>query len=67
MQYLIQIAVWILMAYLTYRVAKRNGRDTIQAFMLGMVGGIFTLIVYWIIGPTRQERIRRSLEINKDN
>ena len=68
MEYIfIGIFVWVLLGYIAFQVAEKNGRDIAQAFILGIVGGIFTLIVYWVMGPSKNERLRRAVKMNKDN
>lgn len=60
---LIKLAIWCAFAYWTYTIAKRNGRDTDIAIIFGLLFGLGAVIVYAIMGPTKEEKIRRSVEI----
>ncbi len=63
--YLIVIAVMILWCH---SIAKRNGRNTALASIMGFFFGIFAVIVYYAIGETEEKkemRIRKVLAKNQ--
>lgn len=47
---LIQLVLWALFAYLTYKTAESNGRDPRVALLWGILFGIWAWIAYLIIG-----------------
>ena len=48
--------------YLSYTVAKKNGRDTVMAFFVGMFFGIFGWILYLILGKTEELKEKERAE-----
>lgn len=47
---LVDIAIWATSIYFTYKVAKRNGRDTKLAIFWSVLFSFWALLVYLLIG-----------------
>ena len=54
MESFVVLIVWALFAYWCYTIAKKNGRSTGWAIFMGLLFGIFAVIVYAIIGKTKE-------------
>lgn len=50
MDILFSIILWILCSCACYKIAKKNGRDTTLAVILGLIFGIFAVLTYVFIG-----------------
>ena len=51
---IITLIVWAGFAYWCYRIAERNSRSKGLAIFMGLLFGIFAVIVYAIIGKTKK-------------
>ena len=71
MEWISFLAIWLLLAYWTYSIAKKNGRDPILGGLIGFATGLIGVIIYYIIGKSKDlkdkelsEKIK-SLQENK--
>lgn len=49
MDILFSIILWILCSYACYKIAKKNGRNTTLAIIMGLMFGIFAVLIYVFI------------------
>ena len=54
MEFISALLVAILWGYICYKMAKKRGRDTFLAAVLGALFGVFTVIGYAIAGDKRK-------------
>jgi hypothetical protein len=47
---IVSLIIWILSIYGCYSVAKKNGRNTTLAIIMGILFSLIAFIVYLIIG-----------------
>lgn len=50
MEFIFDIAIWLLMAFWCKTIARRNNRDVHVAFIIGLLLGIFGVVGYYIAG-----------------
>jgi len=50
------------LAYWCYRIAERNGRSKGLAIFMGLLFGIFAVIIYAIIGKTKELKAKELNE-----
>jgi uncharacterized membrane protein YedE/YeeE len=48
-----------------YTIAKRNGRGTTTAAILGFLFGLIVVIIYYCMGATEEVKIKRAEELLK--
>jgi amino acid permease len=54
-----QLVIAALMAYWTYTIADHKGFNKIIALFLGFLFGIFAVIVYAILKPTKEVQLEQ--------
>jgi hypothetical protein len=59
---IIYLTIWILLAYWCYAIAKGNGRNGPLSIVMGLLFGLFAVIVYAMLGKTPEQK---ELEIQR--
>ena len=54
------------MAYWCYTIAEKKGRSKGLAIFMGLLFGIFAVIGYYIIKPTKEVQIKQAKELLAD-
>jgi O-antigen ligase len=52
MEAIISLIIWAGLAYWCYKIAEKNGRSTGLAIFMGLLFGLFAVIVYALMGKT---------------
>ena len=60
---LIFLVVWLAFGFFGYRILKGKGRSGFGGFLLGMVLGIFGLILALLMRPSTEAEAMRQMEI----
>lgn len=55
MDTLISIAVWAAFGIGCYKLAEKNGRSAGLAGVMGVLFGVFALLVYWFLGKKKSQ------------
>lgn len=50
MDILLSFILWVLCSYACYKIAKKNNMNTALAIILGLIFGIFAVLIYVFIG-----------------
>ena len=51
---IISILVWVACGYACYKLAEKQGRNTVLAAVLGVIFGLLAVLVYALIGNKKQ-------------
>ena len=62
MEGIITLAFWTLWVVLCYKIAEKNGRSTGLACAMGLLFGLFAVIVYLVIGKKEPEVITKNTD-----
>jgi len=62
--FVILIALW---GYWCYRIAEKNGRSRGLAVFMGLIFGLLAVIVYYIVGATKDMKLKRAEELIAEN
>lgn len=54
MEVIISLIIWALCTLACYKIAEKNHRDTAIATIMGLIFGIFAIIIYALIGEPKQ-------------
>lgn len=58
--FLVFLVIWeVIMGFICYKIAEKNGRHARLAFALGFLFGIFGVIGYAIAGETEVQKVER--------
>lgn len=66
-QTIVYLTITAMLVYWCNRIAVKNGRDGIWAIFWGILGGIFAVIIYAIVGATKEVEIKRAEKLVCDN
>ena len=59
MENLAFIFIWLLMGLWCRVVAEKRGRNTTLAFVMGALGGLLAVIIYYSIGDSKELRAKK--------
>jgi len=67
METIFSIVIAALMGYWCYRIAQKNGRSPVLAMFMGLLFGIFSVLIYYLIGPTKTKKLEIAKKLVEKN